>query len=177
MSKEEFLRRLETALSGEVPVPVIRDNLNYYADYISQEMGKGRTVDEIVEEIGEPNIVARTIIDSSEAAGEAGDGYGQESYGQGGGYGQDSYGQGGGYSQGGGYGQNGYGQDDYGGRPNIHYFDLNKWYWKLLFGGGLVLVLMAVFGLVGGIFALLVRFAGPILMIFLVYQLIKSLKR
>lgn len=50
---------------------MIRENLNYYNSYISQEMAKGRTVDEIVDEIGEPRIVARTIIDSSEAAGEA----------------------------------------------------------------------------------------------------------
>ena len=59
MNKDEFLRRLEEALSGEVPASVIRDNLNYYADYLSQELGKGRTMDEIIEEIGEPNIVAR----------------------------------------------------------------------------------------------------------------------
>ena len=58
MNKDEFLRRLEEALSGEVPASVIRDNLNYYADYLSQELGKGRTMDEIIEEIGEPNIVA-----------------------------------------------------------------------------------------------------------------------
>ena len=62
MNKDEFLRRLEDALSGEVPASVIRENLNYYADYLSQELGKGRTIDEIIEEIGEPNIVARTII-------------------------------------------------------------------------------------------------------------------
>ena len=53
MNKDEFLRRLEEALSGEVPASVIRDNLNYYADYLSQELGKGRTMDEIIEEIGE----------------------------------------------------------------------------------------------------------------------------
>ena len=30
MSKEEFLRRLEEALSGEVPASVLQENLNYY---------------------------------------------------------------------------------------------------------------------------------------------------
>ena len=49
MNKDEFLRRLEEALSGEVPASVIRDNLNYYADYLSQELGKGRTMDEIID--------------------------------------------------------------------------------------------------------------------------------
>lgn len=160
MSKEEFLKRLETALSGDVPAAVIRDNLNYYADYISQEMGKGRTMDEIVEEIGEPNIVARTIIDSSEAAGETGDGVYEDTS-----YRQESY------------GQDSFGQDSYGQRPNIHYFDLNKWYWKLLLAAGLILVGTVLFGIVGGIFALLVRFAGPILMIFLIYQIVKNFRK
>ena len=50
MNKDEFLRRLEDALSGEVPASVIRENLNYYADYLSQELGKGRTMDEMVME-------------------------------------------------------------------------------------------------------------------------------
>ena len=50
MNKDEFLRRLEDALSGEVPASVIRENLNYYADYLSQELGKGRTMDEIIED-------------------------------------------------------------------------------------------------------------------------------
>ena len=58
---------------------VIRENLNYYNSYISQEMAKGRTVDEIVDEIGgSQGSWPGAIIDSSEAAGEAmGDGYGE----------------------------------------------------------------------------------------------------
>ena len=76
MSKEEYLRGLEEALKGEVPGSVIRDNLNYYNSYLSQEISKGRTMEDIISEIGEPRIVARTIIDSCEAAGETEDGYG-----------------------------------------------------------------------------------------------------
>lgn len=40
MNKDEFLRRLEEALSGEVPASVIRDNLNYYADYFPRSWEK-----------------------------------------------------------------------------------------------------------------------------------------
>ena len=140
MNKDEFLRRLEEALSGEVPASVIRDNLNYYADYLSQELGKGRTMDEIIEEIGEPNIVARTIIDSAEAAGETGDGY-----------------------------QNG-------SAPNIHYFDLNKWYWKLALVVILFLVISVVFSIMGGVFYLLIRFSGPILMCLIIYWIVKNFR-
>ena len=162
MNKDEFLRRLEDALSGEVPASVIRENLNYYADYLSQELGKGRTMDEIIEEIGEPNIVARTIINSAEAAGETGDGHGsfedasprdddRRST-----YRQESS-------------QNGSG-------PNINYYDLIKWYWKLALVVILFLVISVIFSIMGGVFYLLIRFSGPILMCLLIYWLIKGFR-
>ena len=138
MNKDEFLRRLEEALSGEVPASVIRDNLNYYADYLSQELGKGRTMDEIIEEIGEPNIVAPRGDDRRST-------YSQESY------------------------QNG-------STPNIHYFDLNKWYWKLALVVLLFLVISVVFSIMGGVFYLLIRFSGPILMCLIIYWLVKNFR-
>lgn len=201
MSREEFLRGLEEALAGEVPASVVRDNLNYYSSYLSQELAKGRTMEEIIEEIGEPRIVARTIIDSTDAAAEAEDygayedrlsrdGYGNSGYGSYDG-GRDGYGNS--YDS----GREGYGsgydggsrKDDgyssFGEDPrkrwfqshNIHYIDLNKWYWKLLFGAIAILLIVLVFSIVSGIFALLIQFAGPILLILFLYWFIKSLRR
>lgn len=201
MSREEFLRGLEEALAGEVPASVVRDNLNYYSSYLSQELAKGRTMEEIIEEIGEPRIVARTIIDSTDAAAEAGDygayedrssrdGYGNSGYGgydggreeYGNGYDGGREGYGGGYD--GGFRKDG-GYSSFGEDPrkrwfqshNIHYIDLNKWYWKLLFGAIAILLIVLVFGIVSGIFALLIQFAGPILLILFLYWFIKSLRR
>lgn len=201
MSREEFLRGLEEALAGEVPASVVRDNLNYYSSYLSQELAKGRTMEEIIEEIGEPRIVARTIIDSTDAAAEAGDygayedrssrdGYGNSGYGSydGGrsGYGnsydsgREGYGSGydGGSRKDGGYSS--FGEDPrkrWFQSHNIHYIDLNKWYWKLLFGAIAILLIVLVFSIVSGIFALLIQFAGPILLILFLYWFIKSLRR
>ena len=201
MSREEFLRGLEEALAGEVPASVVRDNLNYYSSYLSQELAKGRTMEEIIEEIGEPRIVARTIIDSTDAAAEAGDygayedrssrdGYGNSGYGgydggreeYGNGYdgGREGYGSGydGGFRKDGGYGS--YEEDPrkrWFQSHNIHYIDLNKWYWKLLFGAIAILLIVLVFSIVSGIFALLIQFAGPILLILFLYWFIKSLRR
>lgn len=168
MNKEEFLRELEEALAGDVPEPVIRDNLNYYGSYLTQETAKGRSVDEIVDEIGEPFIIAKTIIEHSEAAGEAGnDGYGsyRETY-------SDSRSQG--QYQGGNQGYEGQDQSPF---SNMHYIDLNKWYWKVLAIVVLAMVVSLVFNIVGGIFTLLIRFAGPLMMIFLVYWVIKNFKK
>ena len=161
MSKEEYLKGLEEALAGEVPASVIRDNLNYYSSYIAQEMAKGRTVDEIADEIGEPYIVAKTIIDSCEAAGETGeeDGYGsyQETYTGSGS--RDTY------------------REEQSRSSHIHYIDLNKWYWKLLLILIVILVCTVVFQVVGGIFYLLMRFAGPLCIIFLLIWMIRNMRR
>ena len=48
MNKEEFLQELSEALAGDVPESVIRDNISYYSSYLTQEMAKGRSVEEIV---------------------------------------------------------------------------------------------------------------------------------
>lgn len=153
MRKTEFLQELKEALQGEVSPAVIQENLNYYDNYISQEIGKGRTEDEIMEELGGPRIIAKTIIDSSEAAGggaQPGDYYSETDAG---------------YSQ------------DKGMNINSHYIDLNKWYWKLLLFTIVILALLLVMTVVGGIFTLLFRFAGPILLIWLIYSLFKGMKR
>lgn len=191
MSKEEFLRELEEALAGDVPEAVIRDNVSYYGSYLSQEMAKGRSVEEVVDEIGEPFIIAKTIIEHSEAVVEAGgsfegsdsdygSGRGTGGYGNGGNYGNSgSYGNGGSYGTGGGYrGNSGDGRnrgDNH--TPGMHFIDLNKWYWKLLAMVLLFLVVSTVFRVIGGIFVLLMRFSGPLLLIFLVYWFIKQIGR
>ena len=160
MSREEFLKGLGEALAGEAPEAVIRDNLSYYREYITQEMAKGRTMDEIVAEIGEPRIVARTIIDSCEASGEALSGTG--SYGGIGGYQDD--------------GASGYGSRQ-GQGPNIHYFNLNKWYWRILIPILFIIILVTALNVVGGLFYLLFRFAGPILVFCLVFWFLRNLKK
>ena len=183
MSREEFLRGLEEALAGEVPASVVRDNLNYYSSYLSQELAKGRTMEEIIEEIGEPRIVARTIIDSTDAAAEAGDYGAYEDRSSRDGYGNSGYDSGrngydGGSRRGSAYGS--YEEDPrkrWFQSHNIHYIDLNKWYWKLLFGAIAILLIVLVFSIVSGIFALLIQFAGPILLILFLYWFIKSLRR
>ena len=70
MSKEEFLRGLENALSGNVPPQVVRDQLRYYDDYIRSERQNGRTESDIMEELGDPRLIARTIMDTTPGAAE-----------------------------------------------------------------------------------------------------------
>lgn len=71
MTKQEFLSGLETALSGEVSQQVFLENMRYYQGYIEDELQKGRSEAEVLEELGSPRLIARTIIDAAEAEEEA----------------------------------------------------------------------------------------------------------
>ncbi len=68
MNRQEFLNRLEEALEGEVSPRVIQDNLRYYRDFISGEISRGRREEDVMEELGDPRLIARTIIDADGAA-------------------------------------------------------------------------------------------------------------
>lgn len=154
MQKTEFLQELREALQGEVSPNVIQENLSYYDTYISGEAAKGRTEEEVIEEIGGPRLIARTIIDSSDAAGAS--------------TGTDAYGSRSGTNDGDGTGQ---------GPMQYHSVDLSKWYWKVIISAVLIVVLLLVFTVLGGIFSLAFRFAGPLILIWLVFSLFKGPRR
>ena len=61
MRKTEFLQELREALDGEVSASVIQSNISYYDQYIRQEAAKGRREEEVIEEIGSPRLIAKTI--------------------------------------------------------------------------------------------------------------------
>ena len=142
MRKTEFLQELREALDGEVSASVIQSNISYYS----------------------PRLIAKTIIDSSEGAGETGQG-GSYTSGDAAGSGRTASSYNGGFSE----------RDDSGLPPNFHYIDLNKWYWKVIVSVVVIAILFVLFALVGGIFTILIHLAGPILLIWLIYTFIKNI--
>ena len=78
MDKQEFVDRLRMALNGRVSPGLVMDNVNYYEDYINTEIRKGRTEEEVLESLGDPRLIARTIIQTN-----GGDGYRNTVYGNG----------------------------------------------------------------------------------------------
>ncbi len=66
MTKEDFLIELRKALSGSVSADVINDNLNFYENFINTEIRKGRTESEVLEELGNPRLLAKTVIDTAD---------------------------------------------------------------------------------------------------------------
>lgn len=87
MNKQEFLEKLRMSLSGRLPGSLVAENVNYYEEYINTEVRKGKSEEEVLEELGDPRLIARTITEtaskagrgygSAEAAGTEAQGYGQ----------------------------------------------------------------------------------------------------
>lgn len=69
MTKQEFLDNLRAALSGRVGASVIAENISYYEDYINTQMRMGKSEEEVVRELGDPRLLARSIADANKRAG------------------------------------------------------------------------------------------------------------
>ena len=149
MSKQEFLQRLREALAGEAAQSVIEENIRYYEEYIRTEVGKGLAEYEVTASIGDPRLIAKTIVqaqggsvheedlDREQASGEK-----QEEF-----------------------------------KGYFRYVDLSKWYWKLILAAALILFFLLVFGIVAGILGFLMPVIGPLLVILLIIQIVNGKRR
>ena len=64
MDRRQFLDELQRALSSDLTPQDIQDNIEYYNNYIRSEIANGRTEEEVLDELGDPWMIARTIKDS-----------------------------------------------------------------------------------------------------------------
>ncbi len=65
MNKSEFIERLCSALSGSGTAGLVEKNRIYYTEYIDGEMAKGRSEEEILAELGEPELIANSILEAN----------------------------------------------------------------------------------------------------------------
>ena len=70
MNKREFLETLKEALSEEMPASLVRENVQYYSQYIEGEVEKGCTEKEAVAKLGAPRLIAKTLLEAFETTGQ-----------------------------------------------------------------------------------------------------------
>ncbi len=80
MDRYEFINVLRSALAGKVPATTLEDNVRYYEEYIDIQIRQGKSEEEVLSELGDPRLLARTIIEANKYA------EGTESYESGGEY-------------------------------------------------------------------------------------------
>ncbi len=70
MSKQEFIKELNRALQGEVDRSIIAENVAYYESYIEEQIARGISEQTVLEQLGSPVLIARTIIDTNGGTGD-----------------------------------------------------------------------------------------------------------
>ena len=174
MTRAEFLQGLRTELEGRVPYSVIQENIRYYDSYISDEISKGADEAEVIENLGGPRIIARTIVDAALNTEDRPDGY--ETYGSGETQEADDNSQSREYS--GPYGtvdrEESY-QDTY--HRNVHYVDFSKWYVRLAAGlivFFIIFLLMSLFFGIIGLAGWVLSYIWPVLLILMIFWIFKG---
>ncbi len=69
MDKREFLDKLQRALASGVSSGQVAENMRYYQDYIESEIRKGRSEEEVLAGLGDPRLLAKSVIEANKRAG------------------------------------------------------------------------------------------------------------
>lgn len=153
MTKQEFLKELQLALQGELSQAAINDNIRYYDNYIMEEVRKGKRERDVIEELGHPRLIAKTLIDTTEQFGEAsGNEYYSDNYGQ-----TDS-----------GKGFRADYSEDRGWDIRLGRMELNSWYGKLL----MIAIAILIIVIVANVVAFLLPILVPVVLVLLICSLI-----
>ncbi len=64
MTKHDYLDTISRTLSGRVKPSVQQETVQYYKEYIDAEIVKGTSEDMVLATLGDPRLLARTVIAS-----------------------------------------------------------------------------------------------------------------
>ena len=64
MDRSEFLDVLGRTLNGKVDDNEYASQMEYYTSYFQEEMASGKSEQEILEELGDPRLIAKTIVNT-----------------------------------------------------------------------------------------------------------------
>ena len=74
MTRTEFMEELQRSLSGAMGNSAVNGHMRYYQEYFDIQLGSGKGEEEIAGELGNPRLLAKTIIDASKREGRNGGG-------------------------------------------------------------------------------------------------------
>lgn len=151
MTKREFLDKLKESLEGEVSPTEMNNQLRYYEGYISEQETGGKSEAEILQELGDPRLIARTIIEMAEVQEQAGD---NENYYEG----QAEH------------------HETYEG-TKIFGFDLSNRFSRYLFIAVVVLLVLLILGVVTKVILFLLPLVLPVIMVIFLVNLIRNNQR
>lgn len=147
MTQNEFLSQLREALENELSEQAVQGNVQYYRSYIEEEIRKGRSEEEVLSELGDPWVIAKTIISSPNS---------EQQY-------QKSERD---------YAREGRREQNQDAHDNI----LGKWWQKLLLLLVIVAIVAAVISIVTGVISFVMPILAPVLLIIILVKIINRNK-
>lgn len=66
MTKNIFINELRRALAIGLSSTEIEVHVKYYNEYIAMELSKGKTEEKILEELGNPRLISKSILEAKE---------------------------------------------------------------------------------------------------------------
>lgn len=69
MDRLEFTDKLQRALAGGLGSAAVAENVHYYREYIDMEIRKGRSEEEVLASLGDPRLLAKSIIEANKRTG------------------------------------------------------------------------------------------------------------
>lgn len=66
MSKIEFIEQLRRSLSSINDYTFVNDTIAYYENYIESQIRMGKTEEQVMQELGDPRLIAKSICASHE---------------------------------------------------------------------------------------------------------------
>jgi len=64
MDKYEFITNLQRYLTGKISVQKLQEITAYYSNYIDTEIRKGKSEEEVLGALGDPRLLAKTIVET-----------------------------------------------------------------------------------------------------------------
>lgn len=71
MAGKEFIDVLQKSLAGNICSSSVNENIRYYQEYFDAQTRMGRSEEEIAGELGDPRLLAKTIIEAGKYEGRS----------------------------------------------------------------------------------------------------------
>lgn len=147
MTRYEFIDVLQRTLAGNVSSGVVNENIRYYEDYIDTKLRIGESEEDVIESLGDPRLLAKTIMEASKNdIGSETQGYEYENV----------------------YDENG--QEDNRSSTGGHIYRMPGWLLAVIVIAVIILIIGAVTSLLSALLPILL----PVLLVVFIYRLIKG---
>ena len=151
MTRNEFLQELRRALENDLSGNIVKENVEYYSQYITEEVSKGKSEEEVLLMLGDPWVLARTIIDAQNGTEQSEvNGNDRQTYSE--------------YDH-----ERGTTEER---SSQSHIFTADTWWKKLLWSLVIIMLVIGIFAIITGVISFLAPILIPLLIIMIIVRIL-----